>query len=274
MRPLTRREFGLASAAGLALYLPLRSRHPSPTTMNASQMITIRRSHERGHANHGWLDARHTFSFANYYDPAHVHFGPLRVLNQDRIRAARGFPTHGHDNMEIVTYVLSGELEHRDSMGHGSKIRPGDVQLMSAGSGLTHSEFNGSEEQELHLLQMWVFPRERDTKPRYEQKHFDEESRRGRLRLVASPDGSDQSLTIGQDARLFAGILDSGDESAQLLPPGRMAWLHVATGSIELNGQYLEAGDGAAIAGEGGLQLLGLERADLVLWELPEEKSA
>lgn len=234
-------------------------------------MITIRRSEERGHARHGWLDARHTFSFAGYHDPAWVHFGPLRVLNQDRIEAGEGFGTHPHDNMEIVTYVLEGELEHKDSMGNGSRIVPGEVQYMAAGTGVTHSEFNPSKENPLHLLQMWVFPAERNTEPRYGQKAFPEEERRGKLRLVASPDGAEGSIRIGQDARLFAGLFSEGERDTLELGAGRGAWLHVATGSIELNGQRLNPGDGAAIREEERLELAGVDDANVVLWDLPKQ---
>ncbi|MEM7307951.1 MAG: pirin family protein [Planctomycetota bacterium] len=231
-------------------------------------MIRIRPSDERGFADHGWLQARHTFSFAEYYDPAFTQFGALRVLNQDVVRASRGFPTHGHRDMEIVTYVLDGVLEHRDSMGNGAQVRPGEVQLMSAGSGVTHSEYNASADEPLHLLQMWVFPRRQGTEPRYEQRAFSEEERRGALRLVVSPDGADGSLTIDQDARLYAGLLAAGEEAQHALDAGRSAWLHVARGRVELNGQELGAGDGAAIDAEERLALVGVEDAEVVMWEL------
>jgi len=232
-------------------------------------MIDIRRSEERGHANHGWLDAYHTFSFAEYYDPDFMHFGPLRVINQDRVEQARGFGAHGHRDMEIVTYVLSGVLEHKDSMGNGSQMRPGDVQLMSAGSGVTHSEFNASSEEQLHLLQMWVFPRKKGTEPRYEQEAFSEEERRGQLRLVVSPDGERGSLTIDQDARLYASLLAPGERAEHALGDDRSAWIHVARGRVTLNGAELGPGDGASIRDEARLVLEGLEDAELVLWELP-----
>lgn len=232
-------------------------------------MITLRRSEERGHADHGWLDAYHTFSFAGYHDPDFMHFGPLRVLNQDRVQPGQGFGTHPHENMEIVSYVLAGVMEHKDSMGNGSQMRPGDVQLMSAGTGVMHSEFNASRDEELRLLQMWVFPEKNGTQPRYEQKTFSTEERQGRLRLVVSPDGSDGSLTIGQDVRLFAGLIDGGEATEHELPADRSAWLHVARGRIELNGELLGPGDGAAIRDETRLTLKGVEDAELVLWELP-----
>ena len=231
-------------------------------------MITLRRSDERGHANHGWLDARHTFSFAGYIDPRHMGFSELRVLNQDRVLPAQGFGTHGHENMEIVTYVLDGVLEHKDSMGNGSQMRHGEVQLMSAGSGVTHSEFNASQTDELHLLQMWVLPRELGTVPRYEQKEFPQEDLRGKARLVVSPDGRDGSLTIGQDVSLYAGLLH-GDETARLSTAGRAAWLHVARGSLKLNGLELGPGDGAAIRDEEELVFSDGEQAEFVLWDLP-----
>jgi redox-sensitive bicupin YhaK (pirin superfamily) len=236
-------------------------------------MITIRRAHERGHADHGWLDTFHTFSFAGYHDPDWVHFGPLRVINQDRVAPGQGFGTHGHQDMEIVSYVLEGVLAHKDSMGNGSQMRPGDVQLMSAGTGVTHSEFNDSHDEGLHFLQMWVFPERRGTKPRYEQRAFPTEQRQGRLRLVVSPDGSDGSLTIGQDVRLYAGLLASGESTEHALPAGRDAWLHVARGRIELNGQDLGPGDGAGIREEARLSLRGVEDAEIVLWDLPADWS-
>ncbi len=234
-------------------------------------MIQIRRSDERGHADHGWLDTYHTFSFANYYDPEFMQFGLLRVINQDTVAAGRGFGTHGHQDMEIVSYVLDGVLEHKDSMGNGSQMRPGEVQLMSAGRGVTHSEFNASHDQPLHFLQMWVFPRKRGTPPRYEQRAFSEEERRGKLRLVVSPDGSDGSLSIDQDARLYASLVGAGERAAHELPAGRAAWLHVARGKVKLNGEELGAGDGAAILDERRLELVGVEDAELVLWDLPDQ---
>ncbi len=233
-------------------------------------MITVRPSDERGHANHGWLDAHHTFSFANYRDPAFMGFSELRVLNQDRIAAGQGFGTHGHQDMEIVTYVLDGVLEHKDSMGTGSQMVPGEVQLMSAGSGVTHSEFNASPDRELHLMQMWVMPAERGTKPRYEQSEFPESGRRGALKLVVSPNGDDGSLTIGQDARLYAALVDGDEVVTHTLPAKRSAWLHVARGSVELNGHHLGPGDGAAIQDEQQLTLKNGDAAELVLWDLPE----
>lgn len=232
-------------------------------------MITIRRSDERGHASHGWLDSYHTFSFADYYDADFMHFGVLRVINQDRVEPARGFETHGHKDMEIVSYVLDGVLEHKDSMGNGSQMRPGDVQIMSAGSGVTHSEFNASPEAPLHFLQMWIFPMNKSTKPRYEQKAFSEEERRGQLRLVVSPDGEGGSLTIDQDARLFASLFAPGERAVHDLGADRSAWLQVARGKVRLNGEDLGPGDGAAIRDEKELSFEGIEDAEVVLWEIP-----
>lgn len=234
-------------------------------------MIEIRRSQERGYANHGWLEARFTFSFAEYFDPEWMHFGPLRVINQDRIQPGKGFGKHGHQDMEIVTYVLEGVLEHKDSMGNGSQIRPGEVQLMSAGTGVTHSEFNASDAQLLHLLQMWVIPSQLGTPPRYEQKRFSEEERREGLCLIASPQGERSSLTIGQDVHLYASLLGVDDTRDLELTPGRGAWLHVARGRLTVNGQELGPGDGAAIREESQLEIRGLEDSDLVLWNLPLE---
>jgi len=231
-------------------------------------MIRIRRSSERGHANHGWLDTYHTFSFADYHDADFMGFRDLRVLNQDRVAAGEGFPRHGHRDMEIVSYVLEGALEHEDSMGNGSQMHPGEVQLMSAGTGVLHSEYNASRKDPLHFLQMWILPALPSTKPRYEQKAFSESERRGRLRLVVSPDGADGSLTIGQDVRLFAGLLDGAERVQHELPAGRDAWLHVARGRLALNGQALGPGDGAAIVDERTLTLDKGEGAELVLWEL------
>ena len=233
-------------------------------------MIQVRPAQERGHAQYSWLDTYHTFSFAHYYDPDFTHFGPLRVLNQDRVEAGRGFEAHSHRDMEIISYVLSGVLEHKDSMGNGSQMRPGEVQLMSAGSGVTHSEFNGSSDEPLHFLQMWVFPRKKGTQPRYEQKAFSEDERRNRLRLVVSPDGAEGSLTIDQDARLYAGLIESGGQAEHALEEKQSAWMHVARGRIRLNEKELGPGDGAAIEDESLLRIEGLEDAEVVLWELVE----
>ncbi len=210
-------------------------------------MITIRPSNQRGSANFGWLDTRHSFSFSNYYDPRHMGFGSLRVINEDKISPGQGFGTHGHRDMEIVTYVLQGALEHRDSLGNGSIIRPGDVQRMSAGTGIMHSEFNASETEPVHLLQIWLLPATNGIDPGYEQIYIDPTEKRGRLRLIGSQDGRDGSVTIHQDVNLYSAVLDNGDQVSHTLAEDRIVWLQVAQGSLELNGQALTAGDGAAI---------------------------
>lgn len=232
-------------------------------------MITLRRSADRGHADHGWLDARHTFSFASYFDPEFMQWGSLRVLNQDRIRGGGGFPKHPHQDMEIVTVVLEGELRHEDSMGNGSVIRPGDVQYMSAGTGVTHSEFNASENEPLHLLQMWVVPARPGGEPRYDQRHFTPAERQGRLALAAGPasETSPAPITIGQDARLLLGTFDAS-EAADLPLSGRRAWVHVASGAVRVNGHDLGPGDGAGLVDEAELRIEGLERAEVVVWDL------
>jgi quercetin 2,3-dioxygenase len=232
-------------------------------------MITLRKSEDRGHADHGWLDTYHTFSFASYHDPDFMGFSVLRVINQDRVRAGEGFGTHGHQEMEIVSYVLDGVLEHKDSMGSGSRMHPGDVQLMSAGTGLTHSEFNGSPTLPLEFLQIWILPSKAGTSPSYEQRSFPEHEREGRLRLIVSPDGRDGSLSIGQDVNIHAALLDPGQGAQLELSPGRRGWLHLARGSVELNGHTLHAGDGARIEAEPLIKLEGLERAELVMFDLP-----
>ncbi len=230
-------------------------------------MIQIRKAEERGHFNHGWLDTYHTFSFADYYDPLFMGFRSLRVINEDRVRPNRGFGTHSHRDMEIVTYVLEGALEHRDSMGTGSIIRPGEVQRMSAGTGVLHSEMNPSRDQAVHLLQIWILPDRRSLKPEYEQKTFPPEERKGKLRLVASHDGQDGSLTIHQDAKLFAATLTDGQTITYDMPAGRYGWLQVARGAVDVNGQELRAGDGAAIEGERTLTLRGRD-AEVLLFDL------
>ena len=231
-------------------------------------MLTVRKSEERGHFDLGWLDTYHTFSFDQYYDPAHMHFRSLRVINEDRVATAKGFPTHSHRDMEIITYILSGELEHRDSMENGSVIRPGDVQRMSAGTGVAHSEFNPSETEPVHLLQIWIMPRARNLPPAYEQKYFSEEERRGRLRLVASEDGRDGSVTIQQDARLYATILESGSSIEHTLADKRYAWIQVARGNLNVNGHELNQGDGAAVSNEHQLQLAANDGAEVLLFDL------
>ncbi|MBK6695709.1 MAG: pirin family protein [Myxococcales bacterium] len=231
-------------------------------------MIAIRKATDRGHANHGWLDSHHTFSFADYYDPAHMGFRSLRVINDDRVQPGMGFGTHPHKDMEIISYVLEGALQHRDSMGTGSIIRPGDVQRMSAGSGVTHSEFNASKSDLVHFLQIWIMPAERGIKPSYEQKTFTADDKRGRLRLVASPDGADGSVTVHQDVRLYATVLGSGESIAHALASGRHAYVHVAAGEVELNGQPLGEGDGARVSEEAALLLKGVRHADVLVFDL------
>ncbi|MGD8921710.1 MAG: pirin family protein [Candidatus Zixiibacteriota bacterium] len=232
-------------------------------------MITIRRANERGNADHGWLNTFHTFSFNTYHDPKHMHFRVLRVINEDFVQPGQGFGTHPHRDMEIITYVLEGALEHKDSMGNGSVIRPGDVQRMSAGSGVLHSEFNPSDEERVHLLQIWLFPKEKGIEPGYEQKTFSEQDRTGKLRLIASPDGKDGSLTINQDASVYASILNDGDQVSLDLAEGRYAWVQVARGSVALGDDTLDAGDGAAVSDERRITLTGRDHAELILFDLP-----
>jgi redox-sensitive bicupin YhaK (pirin superfamily) len=208
-------------------------------------MIAIRRAEDRGTANHGWLDSRHSFSFGDYYDADHMGFGTLRVINEDRVRPGAGFGTHGHRDMEIISYVVDGALEHKDSIGTGSVIRPGDVQRMSAGTGIRHSEFNHSAEEPVHFLQIWLLPERDGIKPGYEQKRFGDEEKRGRLRLIASHDGRDGSVTVHQDADIFASVLNKDERVTHTMPDGRKAWVQVVRGTIDLNGQELRAGDGA-----------------------------
>lgn len=230
-------------------------------------MITHRPSAERGSADLGWLKARYSFSFAQYHDPAWMGFSDLRVINQDRIAPAGGFETHGHQNMEIVTYVLEGALEHKDSMGTRGVLTPGEVQLMSAGSGVRHSEFNASASEPLHLLQMWILPERDGTVPSYQQTDFSERLE-GRLALCVSPDGAEDSLRIGQDTRMYAGRPRAGQSLELALRPGRKAWLHLAKGAITLNGLELQAGDGAAIEGEERLVIDATKASDLVIFDL------
>ena len=231
-------------------------------------MITVRRASERGASNHGWLDSKHTFSFADYHDPEHMGFRALRVINDDRVSAGSGFGTHGHRDMEILSYVLSGALEHKDSMGNGSVIRPGDVQRMSAGTGVMHSEKNHSGTDPVHFLQIWILPEKRGTAPGYEQRTFDEGSTRDQLRLVASRDGRDDSVTVAQDLALYVAKLSPGTGVQHALAPGRHVWIHVATGSVTLDGQALGPGDGAAIVDEARLDLRGTRDAEVLLFDL------
>jgi redox-sensitive bicupin YhaK (pirin superfamily) len=232
-------------------------------------MLTLRRAEERGHADHGWLQSDHTFSFASYHDPRHMGFGPLRVINDDRIAAGRGFGTHGHRDMEIITYVLDGAVAHKDSMGNGSTIRPGDVQRMSAGRGVMHSEFNPQPDAPTHLLQIWIEPDVAGIEPEYEEKRFDEASKRGQLRLVASPDAQDGSVRIHQDARLYVGLFDGAEQAVHTVPAGRRAWLHLARGSVKVNGQQLNAGDALAISDEAEIRLSEGREAEVLLFDLP-----
>ena len=225
-------------------------------------MITVRRSSERGHADHGWLDSHHTFSFADYYDPAFMGFRALRVINEDRVAGGQGFPRHPHRDMEIVSYVLEGALAHKDSMGTGSTIRPGDVQRMSAGTGVAHSEYNASSSDTVHFLQIWLVPSQRGITPSYEQKSFSREDKSGRLRVVASPTGRDGSVTLHTDATLYAGVLEATQSARLELAPGRHAWVHVARGSATVNGQRLSAGDGAGISGEAAVSVEGPESGE------------
>ena len=231
-------------------------------------MIQILKSDERGHANHGWLDTHFTFSFADYYDPKHVQFRTLRVMNDDRVAGGGGFPMHPHRDMEIVTYVLEGALEHRDSMGNGSVIKPGDIQYMSAGTGVTHSEFNASETEPAHLYQIWMFPEKQGLKPTYGQKNFSEAEKRGKLRLLVSPDGRDGSVKIRQDNELYATVLGDGETVKHELKPDRHAYVQVARGSVTLNGKKLEEGDGAAISDENAVELIGCDKAEVLLFDL------
>jgi redox-sensitive bicupin YhaK (pirin superfamily) len=232
-------------------------------------MNTIRRSHERGHADHGWLNSFHSFSFADYFDPEHVEFGPLRVINEDRVAAGAGFGTHPHRDMEIISYVLSGQLAHRDSMGNGSEIRVGDVQRMSAGSGVRHSEFNPSSTDPVHFLQIWIQPDVVGIPPSYEEKHFPDTEKRGRLRLIAAPKGDGGAVAIHQDARLYAGLFD-GDERAELnLGPGRRSYVHVARGSVRVNGVELRAGDALMVTAATTVSIADGHDAEVLVFDLP-----
>jgi redox-sensitive bicupin YhaK (pirin superfamily) len=232
-------------------------------------MMSIRRSDERGYADHGWLKSFHSFSFAEYHDPEFMGFGPLRVINEDRVAPGMGFGTHGHRDMEIISYVLDGELAHRDSMGHGSVIRPGDVQRMSAGRGIMHSEFNHAKAQTTHFLQIWIQPNETGIEPSYEEKRFEAADKRGRLRLIASPDGAEDSVRIHQDARVYAGLFD-GDEKATLtLAPGRRGYVHVARGEVTVDGQELAAGDAIMLAGHERAGLSAGRGAEVLAFDLP-----
>ncbi len=236
-------------------------------------MNEIRRSSERGYADHGWLKSFHTFSFADYFDPQHVEFGPLRVINEDRVQAGAGFGTHGHRDMEIISYVLAGELAHKDSMGNGSTIRPGDVQRMSAGTGVRHSEFNPSRSEPVHFLQIWIQPEEQGIEPSYEEKRFSADEKRGRLRIIASPDRSEGSVLIHQDARIYAGLFDGAETAALNVGPGRRIYVHVARGSVTANGDVLNAGDALKLTAVEGLLLEKGTRAEVLVFDLPGSKA-
>lgn len=231
-------------------------------------MITRRPSNERGHADQGWLNTYHSFSFANYYDPRYMGFRDLRVINEDRVQPGRGFGTHPHRDMEIITYVLSGALEHKDSMGNGSVIHAGDVQRISAGTGITHSEYNPSSSEPVHFLQIWILPKEKGIAPSYEQLHFAAEEKRSRLRLVASPDGRDGSIGINQDLDLFVTLLNPDEKVTHQLKSERHAWLQVTHGSVMLNGQPLQAGDGAMVSDETALDIRATEESEVLLCDL------
>jgi hypothetical protein len=231
-------------------------------------MLTIRKAEDRGHADHGWLNSHHTFSFADYHDPAHMGFGPLRVINDDTVAAGGGFPPHGHRDMEIISYVIEGALKHQDNLGNGSVIKPGDVQRMSAGPGVKHSEYNASESEPVHFLQIWITPERPGLPSGYEQKFFSDDDKRGRLRLVASPDGAEGSVRVQKDARLFASILEGGATVTHAFGGGRKGWLHVVTGSAAINGKSLKAGDGVAIEGEAQVSITSGDRGEVLLFDL------
>ncbi len=230
--------------------------------------IQVRRAGERGHANHGWLDSHHTFSFADYYDPEFMGFRALRVINEDRVAGGGGFPPHSHRDMEIISYVLEGALAHKDSMGTGSVIKPGDVQRMSAGTGVTHSEMNASKTDKVHFLQIWIIPDRPGHAPGYEQKSFSTAERQGKLRIVASPDGRDGSVTLHQDATLAAGLLAPGESATHEVREKRYVWVQVARGTVDVGGQALEAGDGLAAVGPGALTITGTQDAEVLVFDL------
>ena len=232
-------------------------------------MIQIRRADDRGYADHGWLRSYHSFSFADYFDPAHVEFGPLRVINEDRVVPGAGFSTHGHRDMEIISYVLEGALAHKDSTGTSSVIRPGDVQRMSAGRGVLHSEFNGSQSEPVHFLQIWIQPDVRGIDPGYEQKHFTDADKRGRLRLVASPDGADGSVRIHQDARVYAGRFDGAERAELALSAGRRAYVHVARGQVRVNGELLSTGDALKLTDVANVAITDGSGAEVLVFDLP-----
>jgi quercetin 2,3-dioxygenase len=232
-------------------------------------VIETRLGRDRGHARHGWLDSFHSFSFAGYHDPAHMGFGPLRVINEDRVEPGMGFGAHSHRDMEIISYVLEGALAHRDSIGNGSTLTPGQVQRMSAGTGVTHSEYNASDRDRVHFLQIWIEPDRRGVAPSYEEKTFDAAAKRGKLRLIASPDGAEGSVTIHQDARLYAGLFDTAESARFDVAPGRRAYVHLVRGELEVNGEKLEAGDALKISNEGQVRLANGRDAEVLLFDLP-----
>jgi len=260
-------------AAGLAQHPDHSNGNPPPAERGAApkgeSMITLRRSDERGLADHGWLQSRHSFSFADYHDPAHMGFGPLRVINEDRVAPGGGFGTHGHRDMEIISYVLDGELAHRDSMGNGSVIRPGDVQRMSAGSGVRHSEYNHASDRTTHFLQIWIEPAVAGIAPSYEEKRFSDADKHGRLQLIASPDGADGSVLIHQDARLYAARLAAGQTIAAALGAGRLGYLHLIRGRATVNGERLAGGDAAKLRNETALEVRAEEDSELLWFDLP-----
>jgi len=231
-------------------------------------MLELRRSNERGAADHGWLKSFHTFSFADYFDPKHVEFGSLRVINEDRVQPGAGFGTHGHQNMEILSYVLEGELSHKDSMGNGSTIRPGDVQLMSAGQGIRHSEFNGSQTDGVHFLQIWIKPNVLGKTPSYQEKHFSVEDKRGKLRLIVSPDGADGSLLIYQDAKVYVGLFDGEEKASLPIDSNRKAYIHLARGRAVVNGQQLQAGDGLQLSDTDSVNISNGVEAEVLVFDL------
>ena len=231
-------------------------------------MMYLRKSEERGHADHGWLKAKHSFSFSSYYDDRFLGFRDLRVINEDQVLGGGGFPTHGHQNMEIITYILEGALEHKDSMGTGSVIRPGDVQYMSAASGVMHSEFNHSKTDKVHLLQIWVLPEHQGGSPRYDQKHYSEADRNNKLKLIASHDGQDNSISVRQDMSLYASLLDPSQSVSLELKEGRHAWLQLAKGKLEVNGEEIKAGDGLAFSKEPKIDIKALEKSEFLVFDL------
>lgn len=231
-------------------------------------MLTLRRAEDRGHFDHGWLNTYHSFSFADYYDSAHMGFRALRVINEDRVQPGEGFGTHPHRDMEIVTYVLEGALEHRDSMGNGSVIRPGEIQRMSAGTGITHSEFNASDQEVVHFLQIWLLPEKRGIEPSYEQTQIDRDQIQGHLRLIASPDGAESSVVIHTNARVYAGLFHRGTKVELAIPRERHTWVQIARGRARVNGHELAAGDGAALSDEAILTIEGVEASEVLVFDL------